>query len=168
MFTSLVLITLLPTPAAPIPKNPPPPIVVDAHLYAHPPRVFIGNGQVQVQNIDDGHFIEVTIRNNSTETLTFDSRHELGDLVYPKVTDEKGTEISAFGNHLLLLCSSKSHPIELKPGESRTVIAHLLQDMPFGQRAGNMAPGKYTVRVAFRSGRVKAESAATFPIEIIK
>jgi hypothetical protein len=167
VFTSLVLTTLLPTPAAPIPKEPPPPIVVDAHHYTYPPRVFIGNGKVQVVNVDDGHFIQVTIRNNSTETLSFDSRHELGDLVYAKVTDEKGTEYSKFGNHLLLLCSSRSQAIELKPGESRTAIAHMLQDLELG-RHGNMAPGKYAVRVVFQSGKVKAESAVTFPLEILK
>lgn len=163
MVASLVLLTL--TPAAPVPKDPPPPpppIAVGAKRYVYPPRD-VGGGKFVT--VDDGHFVEVTIQNVSQDTLSFDSRHELGDLVHMKVTDAKGTQLSEFGYHLMLLCSSRSHPVELKPGASVKVIAHLMQDWKWETRG---KPGKYTVRAEFKSGKIKAESAAAFEIEFPK
>jgi hypothetical protein len=55
-------------------------------------------------------------------------------------------------------------PVQLGPGESATVIAHLLRDWPEGARQ----TGKYTARVVFASGKVRAESAATFELEVVK
>ncbi len=167
MSCSLVLLALI--PGAPVPKAPPPPpppIEVFAKHYVQPPRFIVVGGQQQQINVDDGHYIEVTIWNTSKEAVSFDSRHELGDLVYVKVTNEKGIEVSQAGYHLLLLCSSKSMPVELKPGDSAKVIAHLLQD--WSRAEESRKPGKYTARVVFEGGKIRAESAATFELEIVK
>jgi hypothetical protein len=136
--------------------------VVGAKRYAYPPRD-VGGGKFA--KVDDGHFVEVTILNTSKEPLSFDSRHELGDLVHMKVTDGKGAVLSEFGFHLQLLCSSRSKEIVLKPGESATVIAHLMQDWTWGTRG---KPGKYTVRAEFVSGKIRAQSDAAFEIEFPK
>jgi hypothetical protein len=58
----------------------------------------------------------------------------------------------------------ESRAIELKPGDSATVVAHLLQDWPY--MAEGRKPGKYTARVVFTSGKIRAESAATFEMEV--
>ena len=55
-------------------------------------------------------------------------------------------------------------PVELRPGESATVIMHLPRDWPHPARK----PGKYTARVVFASGKVRAESSATFEMEVAK
>jgi hypothetical protein len=163
MSASLVLLALL--PAAPVPKAPPPPVEVTARRYVYPPRD-VGKGQLVHQ--DDGHFIEVTIKNNSTDTLSFKSRHDhnLSDLVYVKITDEKGKEVSQAGYHLMLLCSSVSKPVAVQPGKSVTVVAHLLRDWPHTTRGE--ARGKYTARVMFTTDKVRAESADTFELEFTK
>jgi hypothetical protein len=100
MLVSLALLTF--TTAAPAPKDPPPPVEVNARYTVHPVWVEVGRPPTPV-HADDGHFIEVTIRNTSKETLSFNSRHDLSDLVYVKVTDEKGKEVSQVGYHLLYL-----------------------------------------------------------------
>ena len=69
MLASLVLLTL--APAAPV--------EVTARPTPYPSK-FLG-GQPAAPTIDTGMFIEVTIKNTSQEALSFDSRHELGDLV---------------------------------------------------------------------------------------
>lgn len=161
MLASLALLTL--APAAPVPKAPPPapPVEVLAKRYVHPPRVTdLGWGRIQVVNVDDGHYIEVSIRNTSKETLSFDTRHELTDRVYVKITDEKGNEVTRQGYHLMMLCSSRSEAVEVKPGEWKTVVVHLFRDWP-ARKAG-----KYTARVLFTSGKVKAESETTFELEV--
>src|SRR5262245_4430787 len=99
---TLVILTL--APAAPVPKAPPPPIEVTAKPYAHPRRLVDVGGMPRQVVVDAGHFIEVVIKNTSPEAVSFDPRHELGDLVYVKVTDEKGGEVSRAGYHLELLC----------------------------------------------------------------
>ena len=55
-------------------------------------------------------------------------------------------------------------PVELRPGESATVIVHLLRDWPRNART----PGKYTARVVFESGKVRAVSTAAFDLEVVK
>jgi len=164
MSGSLVLLLL--TPAAPVPKPPPPPIEVTARRYIHPPRFIVVNGVQQQVTVDDGNYIEVTIRNTSSEAISFKSRHELGDLVYMKSTNEKGVEVTKVGYHLLYLCSSIAKLVELKPGESATVIAHLLQDWPHTD--DSRKPGKYTASVVFAFDRIKAESAEKFELEMVK
>ena len=158
MLGSLVILTLAPAvPAAPVPKPPPPPVEVIVRRYVYPPH-FVEVGGVQRQvNVDDGYFIEVTVMNTSTEPISVDTRHNFGDRVYVKITKEKGAEVSQSGYHLILLCSSRSKLVALKPGDSATVIAHLLQDWP--HTAESRKPGKYNARVVFESGRIKAESA---------
>jgi hypothetical protein len=162
VFASLALVTL--APAAPVPKDPPPPpppVVIGAKRFVFPPQE-AGGGNFA--NIDDGHFIKVTILNTSKETLSFQSRHELTDLMYTKVTDEKGVEVSRWGHHLRLVCGSLPETIELKPGETISRVVHLLRDWPHSARR----PGKYTARVVFAGGKVEVVSEAPFEIEIAK
>ena len=102
MLGSLVLLTLAPVPAAPIPKDPPPPVEVTAKYTVHPGWID-AQGLRPPPAVDDGHFIEVTIKNTTRGTLSFESRHELSDLVYVKVTDAKGKEVSQAGYHLQML-----------------------------------------------------------------
>ena len=100
MLGPLVVLTL--APAAPIPQDPPPPVEVTARYTVYPTWPD-GAGRRTPPSVDDGFFIEVTIKNTSKETLSFQSRHELSDLVYVKVTDEKGKEVSQVGYHMLFL-----------------------------------------------------------------
>jgi len=164
MLGSLVLLTL--APAAPVPKDPPPPIEVTAKHYVHPPRFIEVGGKPMQITVDDRHYIEVTIRNILKGAISVYTRHEFGDLVYVKATNEKGVEVTEVGYHLRLLCSSRSTAVELKPGESATVIAHLLQDWP--RTDESRKPGKYTARVVFAFAKIKAESAEKFELEFVK
>ena len=116
MLSSLVLAAL--APAAPVPREPPPPVEVTAKSYFHPPRLVVVNGQQMVVPVDDGRFIEVTLKNTSTEPLSFKSRHELGDLVYVKVTDDRLKLLSFTGSpsvgwHLKARAGKKKVVLEL-------------------------------------------------------
>ena len=164
MVASFVLLVL--APAAPVPKGPPPPVEVSAKHYLYPPIPVIGAaGLPELLNIDDGLFIEVTVKNTSREVISIPYTRKVSDRVSVKVTDAKGVEVSNPKRHLgfrRVNEVTKFH--ELKPGDSLTVIAHLEQNWDDDPRA----PGKYTARAVFQSGDVRVESGTTFPLEVKK
>jgi hypothetical protein len=162
MVTALVL--ALSAPAAPVPPPPPPVVEVAAKRAVHPPvLVDLGGGKPQLVNIDDGHYVEVTVKNVSRDALSLTYHYGLEDLVYAKVTDAKGREVSDPG-HRFAIRSLQFQPktMKLGPGDSFTVHIHLHGSIPDDGKK----PGKYTARAVLQFEKLRAESAATFELEI--
>jgi hypothetical protein len=168
MIGAFVLLTL--TPSAPVPKAPPPAIKVTARRAVHPPLLVNVGGQQQVIPIDDGQFVEVIVKNTSKDTIRITYFHSLRDCLYAKVTDAKGTEMSELGYHLTLFSPTSLTPTpfvrELRPGDSFTEMVNLKDDWP--ETKDKLKPGKYKGRIVFESGKLKAESEASFEMEITK
>jgi hypothetical protein len=159
-----VLLTLAPT----APSSEPPALVeVTVKPYYHPPELSIGpNGQPQLFPIDDGNFIEVTVKNTSKETMSIPYTRKLHERVDVTVTDAKGVTVSLPGRQNGFRRSEdvmKAHV--LKPGESFTIVMHLEQNWPDDAECRN--PGKYKLRVVFHCGKIRAESTTTFEREIL-
>jgi|GEM_PF-3911166 len=164
MICPLMLLVL--APSAPVPKTPPT-VEVVAKRYAYPPQLVIGlNGMPQLFNVDDGHFVEVTVKNVSADIMSISYRRKLVECVDVKVTDAKGTVVSERGRHIGFRRATDGKKLDLLPGESFTVIVHLEQDWP--EEPEHRNPGKYKARIVFESGRVRTESTATFEVDILK
>jgi hypothetical protein len=169
MVGPFVLLVL--APAAPVPKAPPPPsppVEVTAKRYAHPPQLVVGAaGRPELFNIDDGHFVDVTVTNTSRDVISVPYTRKLRERVSVRVTNEKGEDVSDPKRHLGFRRTNDVARVHtLEPGASFTVIVHLEDNWP--DDAALRTPGKYTARVVFESGTVRVESAATFEAEIIK
>jgi hypothetical protein len=164
MIGSLVLLAL--APAAPVPKVPAP-VEVTAKAYAYPPQLVPGAAGPELFNIDDGHFVEVTVKNISKEPIAVPYTRKLRERVNVVVTDAKGAVVSDPKRHLGFRRVNDVPKVhELKPSDSFTVVVHLEDNWP--TEAERRAPGKYTARVVFECDKIRAESAATFPLEITK
>lgn len=168
MFGSLVLLAL--TPAAPVPKTPPPPVQVSAKRAVHPPLRLDNGGAIQLVPIDDGHYVEVTVKNTSKDTIRITYSRSLCDRFYPKVTDAKGAEVSERDYHCTFYSPTgidePPEVRELRPGDSLSVLVNLKQDWP--EEKDKRKPGKYKARIVFESGKLRAESAETFELEVLK
>jgi hypothetical protein len=161
MLGAFVLLAL--TPAAPAEL---PPVTVTAERYAYPPQLNIGlNGQPEWFNVDDGNFIEVTVKNTSKEAIYIPYTRRLCERVDVTVTDSNGVEVSKPGRQNgFRKCEDQPKMHTLRPGESFTVILHLEQNWP--DDAERRTPGKYKARAVFHCGNVKVAADATFDFEI--
>src|SRR6476469_7033925 len=83
MVTSLVLLVL--APAAPVPKPPAPPVEVTFKPYVFPPEITVGgNGVPMFFSVDDGYFIEVTVKNTSKEVVAVPYTKRLREPVHDR------------------------------------------------------------------------------------
>ncbi len=166
MVGSMMLLVLV--PGAPVPTSPPPPAAVEvtAKHYPHPPLQGIGAmGQPELFPVDDGLFVQVTVKNVSDKAISVPYTKKLSDRVSVQVTDPRGVVVSDPKRHLgFRRVNEVQQALELKPGESFTVISHLEQNWDDDGRA----PGKHVARIVFECGPIRAESKATFTLEVTK
>lgn len=158
MVTSFVLLLL--APAAPVPKAPAPAVEVTAKPYSFP-------AQPGGVSIDDGLFVEVTIKNTSKDVIAVPYMKRFREPIHVRVTNEKGAIISDPKRHLgFRRVNEVPKRLDLLPGDSFSVVVHLEDN--WDTDADRRKPGKYTARIVFDNGTVRAESTRTFEVEITK